>query len=142
MTAISATRRTGRELADGTLRVQFDIEPRDVPQFHKLFPSVDTPVAIAPLVRDFERRPEAPKDQPKGGAGAKWLAMRCAEPAFWEFLAPMSSGNAPTNEAAAAIVVREYLQIASRAEVDTDPDAKARFDELRLQWIDWCAEND
>ena len=141
MTAISATRRTGRELADGTLRVQFDIEPRDVPQFHKLFPSVDTPVAIAPLVRDFERRPEAPKDQPKGGAGSKWLAMRCAEESFWEFLGSIAS-VAPRSEAEAAAVVRDYLQVASRAEVDTDPDAKARFDELRMQWIDWCAEND
>ena len=141
MTAISATRRQMKEMADGTIRVQVDIDPAFRAAFLQAFPSIDMPIALAPLVRDFERKPEAAKEQ-KGGAGAKWLAMRCSEPPFWEFLAPMNSGNAPSNEAAAAIVVREHLQVASRAEVDTDPDAKARFDELRLQWIDWCAGND
>ena len=139
MTAISATRRQMKEMADGTIRVQVDIDPAFRAAFLQAFPSIDMPIALAPLVSDFERKHE-PKA--KGGVGSKWLAMRCAEPGFWEFLAPMNSGNAPTSEAAAAIVVREHLQVTSRAEVDTDPDAKARFDELRMQWLDWCAEND
>ena len=141
MTAISATRRQMKEMADGTIRVQVDIDPAFRAAFLQAFPSIDMPIALAPLVRDFERRPEAPKDQPKGGAGAKWLAIRCAEESFWEFLGSIAS-VAPRSEAEAAAVVRDYLQVASRAEVDTDPDAKARFDELRMRWIDWCAEND
>ena len=49
-TAISGTRKALRELADGTIRVQIDIEPIHKAQFHKLFPDIDMPIAIAPLV--------------------------------------------------------------------------------------------
>lgn len=48
--AIQGTRKAIKEMADGTLRIQIDIEPRDKKQFHELFPEIDTPVAIAPLV--------------------------------------------------------------------------------------------
>ena len=48
-TAISATRRSYKELVDGTLRVQFDIDPMYKRDFLKLFPDIDTPAAIAPL---------------------------------------------------------------------------------------------
>ena len=48
--AISGTRKSAKELADGTLRVSIDIEPRDKAQFHALFPEIDMPIAIAPLV--------------------------------------------------------------------------------------------
>lgn len=49
ITAISGTRKAIKEMADGTLRIQIDIEPRDKRLFHKLFPDIDMPVAIAPL---------------------------------------------------------------------------------------------
>ena len=142
MTAISATRRQMKEMADGTIRVQVDIDPAFRAAFLQAFPSIDMPIALAPLVANFERRPEAPKEQPKGGAGAKWLAMRCDEESFWEFLGSINDGAAPASEQGAAAIVRSLLGVQSRAEVDTDPDAKARFDELRMRWIDWCAEND
>ena len=47
--AISAVRRSYRELADGTLRVQFDIEPNFKNEFLSLFPEIDSLAAIAPL---------------------------------------------------------------------------------------------
>lgn len=47
--AIPAVRRTVRELVDGTLRVQIDIEPMHRADFWKLFPEIDAPVALAPL---------------------------------------------------------------------------------------------
>lgn len=52
--AISAVRRTYRELADGTLRVQIDVDPRFKQDFLRLFPETDMPLAIAPLRHDFE----------------------------------------------------------------------------------------
>ena len=48
--AIQGTRKAIKEMADGTLRIQIDIEPRDKRQFHELFPEIDMPVAVAPLV--------------------------------------------------------------------------------------------
>lgn len=47
--AISAVRRSYRELADGTLRVQFDIEPNFKNDFLAMFPEIDSLAAIAPL---------------------------------------------------------------------------------------------
>ncbi len=52
--AISGTRRTVKELVDGTLRVTVDIDPPQKAAFLKLLPEVDMPVAIAPLQTDFE----------------------------------------------------------------------------------------
>jgi hypothetical protein len=48
--AIAGTRKAIKEMVDGTLRIQIDIEPRYKSQFHELFPDIDMPVAIAPLV--------------------------------------------------------------------------------------------
>jgi len=47
--AIAGTRKALKEMADGTLRVQIDIEPRDKAAFHRMFPEIDMPVAVAPL---------------------------------------------------------------------------------------------
>ena len=65
-TAIPGTRKSAKELVDGTLRVQIDIEPRDKARFHLLFPEIDMPVAIAPLALDGGNGgyPEIPADNP------------------------------------------------------------------------------
>ena len=47
--AIAGTRRTARELVDGTIRVQIDIEPKDRKRFYELLGEVDMHVALAPL---------------------------------------------------------------------------------------------
>jgi len=49
ISAIEGTRRTAKEMADGTLRISIDIEPRHKKEFHKLFPDIDMPVVIAPM---------------------------------------------------------------------------------------------
>lgn len=43
-----------KELVDGTVRVQIDIDPAFRDEFFKLFGKIDMPVALAPLVADFE----------------------------------------------------------------------------------------
>jgi hypothetical protein len=53
---ISGTRRAMKEMADGTLRVQIDIDPKFRSAFFAAFGQIDMPVAIAPLVADFEQR--------------------------------------------------------------------------------------
>lgn len=60
---ISGTRRAMKEMADGTVRVQIDIDPRFRAAFFAAFGQIDMPVAIAPLVADFEKRePEKTED--------------------------------------------------------------------------------
>ncbi|WP_292992566.1 hypothetical protein [Nitrosomonas sp.] len=48
--AVSGTRRSMKELVDGTIRVQIDIDPVYRELFFKLFGQIDMPVAIAPMV--------------------------------------------------------------------------------------------
>lgn len=59
---VSGTRRAIKEMSDGTIRVQVDIDPRYRAAFWALFPSIDMPVALAPLVGDFEKREPKPDD--------------------------------------------------------------------------------
>lgn len=54
--AVSATRRQYRELVDGTLEVKIHVDPRFKVSFLELFPSIDMPIALAPLNADFERQ--------------------------------------------------------------------------------------
>src|SRR3546814_20450072 len=58
MSAISGTRRAMKEMADGTIRVQIDIDPSCRGDFLSLFPNIDMPVALAPLVANFEQSKE------------------------------------------------------------------------------------
>lgn len=141
MTAISATRRQMKEMADGTLRVQIDIDPAYRAAFLQAFPDIDMPVALAPLARDFEQpKPEPAKPPKSRQTPSQWLAMRCAELEFRCFLSEEFEVLCATEDSAAQ-TVRDILKVASRAECDIDPDARARFDELRLQWLDWCTEH-
>lgn len=78
--AISGTRRQYKEMADGTLRVQIDVDPQFKQRFLELFPSIDMPVALAPLKADFERQSE----KPKGGELSKLAAMWCQDERFWQ----------------------------------------------------------
>lgn len=52
VTAISGTRRAIKELVDGTIRVQIDVDPAFRKAFFDLLPDIDMPVAIAPLRTD------------------------------------------------------------------------------------------
>lgn len=50
MDAVAGTRRAMKELVDGTIRVQIDIDPPHRAAFLRLFPEIDMAVALAPLV--------------------------------------------------------------------------------------------
>jgi len=82
VTAVSGTRRTMKELVDGTIRVQIDIDPMYRAQFLKLFPSIDMPIALAPLM--IEPTPEA-KPAFAQVSHKQVAAMLCKDSEFWEF---------------------------------------------------------
>lgn len=122
---ISGTRRQVRELVDGTLEVRIHVDPRFVADFHRLFPKIDAPVALAPLVADFERQ----EARPKGGPIAQWLGARCGEQAFRDFLAGVADEPVPDADAAAE-VVRLICGVSSRAEIDHDDRARLQFERV------------
>lgn len=121
MSVISGTRRAMKELADGTIRVQIDIDPIYKDQFLAAFRSIDMPVAIAPLVADFEK-PKAPK----GGPLAKLAGQWCRDPAFHRWLGM----DGPSAVDKAVDVIRARCQVVSRADLDNDHEAAERFHAL------------
>lgn len=144
MNAVSGTRRAIKELADGTVRVQVDIDPRFRKAFFELFPDIDSPVALAPLVESFEQA--APKTEPdsepnpeklKGGELAKLAGRLCNDPAFQQWVFAQSCGpvSGMSPEDSVAKIIRRECGIASRSELDHNKQAATIFHErFRKPW--------
>lgn len=127
--AISGTRRQMKEMVDGTLRVQIDIDPAHRKTFLELFPTIDMPVALAPLVADFEQKKE---EKPKGGRLSMDAARICGTVDFQVY-----ARNAGDCDAASH--VRRYCGITSRAELDHNEEAATKFSVLMSNFRGWKA---
>lgn len=144
MSAISGVRRAAKEMADGTLRVQIDIDPQYRKQFHDLFPEIDMPVALAPL--RIDQLPEVPEveapksvvEPSKGGELARLAGLLCVNQDFrtwfWsEGLWCTPSGQpvvaTDQDEEGTAEAIRQVCGIQSRAELDHNSVAAAIFHE-------------
>lgn len=160
MTAIAATRRTVRELVDGTLCVLIHVAPPDKAEFLRLLPDVDTPCFIA---RDVRHEPiakapdwhkdfaDAPKplptgyqniagsdDKPKGGPHSQDAARICKSAEFIEFVSyAIAVPVAEMDQDEAAQYVRARCGIDSRAELDHKLHALTRFHELMREFNEW-----
>lgn len=133
---ISGTRRQIRELADGTLEIKIHIDPRFKADFHRLFPAIDTPVAIAPLALDFERIEEKQEDR-RVGPLCRLACIWCRDEQFREWLGK-ETGFETHTEDEASDVLRDWLEIDSRLQLDQDPRAEKRFlDMVRTPFMDW-----
>lgn len=122
-----------KELADGTLRVQVDIDPQFRAQFFQWFGQIDMPIALAPLVADFEKTAPEPEEKPKGGALAKLAGIWCLEREFWEFCDVVSAEHAAAH-------VRYLCRVDSRAQLDHDSEAKRNFEQyVRGPYMKWRA---
>ncbi|UIY58124.1 hypothetical protein [Burkholderia cepacia] len=140
--AISGTRRAIKEMADGTIRVQIDIDPRFRSTFWALFPNIDMPVALAPLEANFEQQ-EPKQEAQKGGALAILAGRLCADERFHEFV-ENTYGRVWTttypNEDIAQWM-REQCGIDSRAELDHNEAAALRFHQvIRGPWQKYCQQ--
>lgn len=97
LNALIVTRRPAKEMADGTLRVQLDVEPNDRKQFLEMFPDNGDPICVAKLDPESIRRhqnqtafAETPTEKKKGkgehGKFAQWLVKHgfFRNPALWQ----------------------------------------------------------
>ena len=140
MSAIEATTAGFKDMADGTLRLFFDVEPRHADAALRLFRERGRAAALAALMHAHEQPAEPAPEKPKGGERAKWVAMRCQEPEFQQWLKSEFPEQAryamgPTPETFAASIVRAVCGVESRAELDTDKYAPSRFEVLiRKRW--------
>jgi hypothetical protein len=134
MSAIEASTVRIATMADSTLRLTLDIEPRFAQSAFVLFGMAGTPVALAALQVATSEPALKPE---KGGELAKWCAIRCQEPEFQQWLndefrltARLYKGQFMALEEVAAEMIRSILGIESRAEIDTDPDVREAFNSL------------
>ena len=126
MTVIESSSSSARTMADGTLRLTVDIEPRHSQAAFALFGAPGTPMALAAL-KSAKAEPA-----PKGGPLAQWVAMRCGEAAFQRWLqdtysAQWQDAHGDTPAKWAASTVRAVCGIESRAELDSNDAAAKRF---------------
>ena len=125
-------------MADDTLRIVIDVEPRYAQEGFALFGARGTPCVLARLT------PEAAKEQaqqeaqkPKGGELSRLAGMWCNDPQFRYWLFGDLNGSA--DEAAAEIRIR--CDIASRADLDHDEAAAAIFHrEIRVPFSEWLRD--
>ena len=143
MSAIPASTVSLKTMADGTLRISFDVEPGQAQDAFKLFAAPGTQVAIAALVDgSFLAQPVAePKPREPLGDACYWTVMRCEELSFWRFL---SSWHADwikrdiCNPNEAKELVKAVCKVTSRKELDTNPEAnKICNKEIRQPYSDY-----
>ena len=112
-----------RSMADGTFRLTVDFEPRHARDAFGLFAMPGTPGAAAALkVGTQLPEGEPPADAPKGGALARWAALRCKDARFLEWLGCDS-------EAEAAAQIYNCCGVTTRSALDNDRQAARLFDE-------------
>lgn len=138
--AVSGIRRAIKELVDGTIRVQVDIDPQYRQRFFALFPEIDMPVALAPLVARpvYAASPKPAQKPAVARAGLARLAAMWGDTEDFRAWVHAEFGVALDDAAEAAEWIREVCQVDSRAALDTDPGAAARFNELiRAPYMAW-----
>lgn len=149
MSVIEGSSVSVKTMSDGTLRLSIDIEPRNAQAAFALFGAPGRAVALAALkdgagaVGSLQETPTCTDSQtaekPKGGEWAKLAGMWCADPDFWAFLNQQFPGDDPVTTAdQAAMSVRLYCDIASRADLDHSKDALYLFNQrLRHPFMKW-----
>jgi len=149
MTAISGATVQVKTMADDTLRITIDIEPRDAKAAFELFGTRGTPVAIAKLTQEAAQDHARKEviEEAKGGPLSRLAAMWCKDEKFWEWCGKYEADGEvpddfPTNEEEAANWIRITCDINSRSEIDGNEEAAERFHRLiRIPFSEWLKAN-
>lgn len=142
MSIIEASSVGIKTMADNTLRLTVDIEPRFAKQAFELFGERGTAMALAALKVGAQPDPQPDPEKLKGGYAAEWLGTKCNEKPFQAFLYSISPAYLVSSSQEAAEVVRTICRVTSRAHIDHLPEAKERFDRLiRIPYGKWIAVN-
>jgi hypothetical protein len=141
MSIIEASSVSVKTMADGTLRVSMDVEPRHAQAAFALFGAPGTPMALAALKTATSAPPESEvKEEPKRAAGpiCQWLVMRCQDREFREWLYRHSqAGPGNDTEERAAEICRELCDVESRKDIDGNVEAERLFKAyIRRPWND------
>lgn len=145
MTILASTVKVST-MADDTLRLTIDIEPRYAQEAFALFGQRGMPCVIARLTQEAATAAQqaetvaanadvpAADEKPKGGDLAKLAGQFCAQEKFQAWMC------VETAEAAAKLV-REICIVDSRAELDHNEMAAERFHtQIRKPYADWLRQ--
>ena len=138
MSAIPASSVSMKTMADGTLRITFDVEPGQAQDAFRLFAAPGTQVAIAALKDgSFLDQPVVaipitePKPREQLGDACYRTVMWCQETMFWAFLNQTYFGcDDVTNANEAGDTVKFLCCVESRKELDTDNEANKAWHRL------------
>lgn len=126
MTAIPASSVNLKTMADGTLRISFDVEPMHAQDAFQLFAAPGTQAAIAALkAGTYLDQPKEP-EKPKGGELARLAGIWSNEPKFWRWIGTVG-GPEIDNDMQAAVWIRDTCGVKSRIELDHNSAASAIF---------------
>jgi len=140
MSAIEATSVRVQTMADDTLRLVVDIEPRFANDAFKLFGKAGQPMALAAL-KPASSKPE-PEERPFRGELCRWAAIRCTEEQFRRWMTEANDWAVEATEEQCAEFIREVCGVESRVELDTNSAAGKKFHHLiRAPYAKWLKEN-
>ena len=145
MSAIPASSVSMKTMADGTLRISFDVEPSQAQDAFKLFAAPGTQVAIAALKDgSFLSQPIPPnpgelKPREQLGDACYRTVLWCNEPSFWDFIIlKYPDFERIKSKDEAALFVKWLCDVKSRKELDTNPEAnKTWHREIRQPYADY-----
>lgn len=137
-----------RTMADGTLRIWFDVEPRHAADAFRLFSAPGTPAVLGRLQVPAESPAPAPapaQQRERMGPLCELAVMLCKTPEFQDWASHQHAaggGQSRFNNMAdeARGVILALCGVTSRKHLDTSREAAARFHQLvRLPYLQWHA---
>lgn len=141
MSAIPASSVNLKTMADGTLRISFDIEPIHAQDAFKLFAAPGTQAAIAALKAGTYLEQQPTPEKPKGGELARLAGIWCNEPKFWRWIYT-ADGSEVDSDMQAAAWIRGICDVESRADLDHNNEAGEYFHQaIRLPYMDYLKAN-
>ena len=137
MSAIEGATVRIKTMADGTLQLTINIEPADAIRAFTLFGAPGTPVALAALKVGHALKSDAPAE-PKGGPLSQWLAQRCNEVAFREWVQHASTELEIHDSDGASAAVCEAIGVTRKREIDGNEQASLNLKAWIIKpYADW-----
>jgi hypothetical protein len=127
-----------KDMADGSLRITFEFEPRHAAEAFALFGPRGRAVAVAALKDGSAAVKEPEPEKPKGGEWAKLAGIWCADPDFCTWLQQNHKMGPIQTAEDASKAMRQLCGITSRVELDHDELALRRFNQtIRHPFMKW-----
>jgi hypothetical protein len=127
MTAIQAAAMRVRTMADGSLRIEVEVEPNDAQSAFAMFGRPGARMAIAALKDGYGAKSDKPESE-KLGPLALSAVQVCKNPVFQKWAGKYSGWEDPAD------CIKQMCKIGSRRELDTNPEAARLFRNLMAEF--------